>query len=195
MGAVGQSGIHVGAWPVPAALRGVPRAAYVGRLVERGLLERRGRGRAGGAGGVGVGRAGDREDPALGMRRTARGAEGFAVCWGACSEDLAGALGAVDRDLLAAGRARARRRARWVCGGARRRDRPAGTHLARRVPDAPAPQTDPETERFLLFKAVGELLLAVARSSRYAWCSMTSIGPRAVGGAAKHVARASSRAR
>ena len=36
-------------------------------------------------------------------------------------------------------------------------------NLARRVPDAPAPQSsDPETERFLLFKAAGELLRAVA---------------------------------
>ena len=36
-------------------------------------------------------------------------------------------------------------------------------NLARRVPDAPAPQSsDPETERFLLFQAVAELLRAVA---------------------------------
>ena len=35
-------------------------------------------------------------------------------------------------------------------------------NLARRVPDAPAPQSsDPETERFLLFRAVAELLRAV----------------------------------
>ena len=36
-------------------------------------------------------------------------------------------------------------------------------NLAPRVPDAPAPQSsDPETERFLLFQAVAELLRAVA---------------------------------
>ena len=35
-----ESGIHVGAWPVPAALRSVPRVAYVGRVAERELLDR-----------------------------------------------------------------------------------------------------------------------------------------------------------
>jgi Adenylate and Guanylate cyclase catalytic domain len=35
-----ESGIDVGAWPLPASLRSVPRVAYVGRMVERGLLER-----------------------------------------------------------------------------------------------------------------------------------------------------------
>ncbi len=39
------------------------------------------------------------------------------------------------------------------------------SNLARRLPDAPAPQSsDPETERFLLFKAMAELLRAVAAS-------------------------------
>ena len=65
-------------------------------------------------------------------------------------------------------------------------------NLARRVPDAPAPQsTDPETERFLLFKAVGELLLAVARSQPlcvvlddFHWADGQSVA------LLKHVARA-----
>ena len=35
-----ESGVQSGAWPVPAALRTVPRVAYVGRVEERGLLER-----------------------------------------------------------------------------------------------------------------------------------------------------------
>ena len=38
-------------------------------------------------------------------------------------------------------------------------------NLSRRIADAPAPQSsDPETERFLLFQAVAELLRAVAGS-------------------------------
>ena len=65
-------------------------------------------------------------------------------------------------------------------------------NLARRVPDAPAPQsTDPETERFLLFKAVGELLAAVARSQPlcvvlddFHWADGQSVA------LLKHVARA-----
>ena len=52
-----------------------------------------------------------------------------------------------------------------VCGGARRRDRTADARSRSPGAGCAAPQsTDPETERFLLFKAVGELLRAVARS-------------------------------
>ncbi len=162
-----ESGIHVGAWPVPAALRTVPRVAYVGRADERALLEHT-RAQA---------RAGERQavllsgEPGIGKTRLASyaalraDAEGFAVCWGACSEDVAAAYepwievcsqlvedAAVDvLDAYVAAQ-----------GGEVGR---LARNLARRVPDAPAPQsTDPETERFLLFKAVGELLLAIARS-------------------------------
>ncbi|HEV7361304.1 MAG TPA: adenylate/guanylate cyclase domain-containing protein, partial [Mycobacterium sp.] len=35
-----ESGIGVGAWPLPPALKTVPRVAYVGRVAERELLER-----------------------------------------------------------------------------------------------------------------------------------------------------------
>jgi predicted ATPase len=60
------------------------------------------------------------------------------------------------------------------------------------VPDAPAPQsTDPETERFLLFQAVAELLLAVARAQPlcvvlddFHWADGQSVA------LLKHVARA-----
>ena len=162
-----ESGIHVGAWPVPAALRTMPRAAYVGRVVERRLLERS-RVQARGGAGQAVLVSGE---PGIGKTRLASyaahgaNADGFAVCWGACSEDLAApyepwievcsqlvehAPGDVLDGYVAAHGGEIGRLAR---------------NLARRVPDAFAPQsTDPETERFLLFKAVGELLLAVARS-------------------------------
>jgi class 3 adenylate cyclase len=162
-----ESGINVGAWPVPAALRAVPRVAYVGRVVERGLLESS-RAQA---------RAGARQaillsgEPGIGKTRLASyaalraSAEGFAVCWGACSEELAApyepwievcsqlvehAPGDVLDGYVAARGGEIGRLAR---------------NLTRRRPDAPAPQSsDPETERFLLFRAVGELLVAVARS-------------------------------
>src|SRR3954447_8473423 len=35
-----ESGINVGAWPLPSVLRTVPRVAYVGRVAERELLAR-----------------------------------------------------------------------------------------------------------------------------------------------------------
>jgi AAA ATPase domain len=162
-----ESGIGVGAWPVPAALRSVPRVAYVGRVAERGLLERARAQARGGArqavlvsGEPGIGKTRLASYAALGAN-----AEGFAVCWGACSEDLAApyepwievcsqlvehAPGDVLGGYVAARGGEIARLAR---------------NLARRVPDAPAPQsTDPETERFLLFKAVGELLRVVAGS-------------------------------
>ena len=92
-------------------------------------------------------------------------AEGFAVCWGACSEDVAAPyepwievcsqLVEHAPDDVLDGHVAAH-------GGEIGR---LARNLARRVPDAPAPRSsDPETERFLLFKAAGELLRAVARS-------------------------------
>ena len=162
-----ESGVQVGGWPVPAAVGLVPRVAYVGRVDERARLER-GRGQT---------RVGARQvvlvsgEPGIGKTRLASyaalgaNAEGFAVCWGACSEDLAVAYepwievcsqlvehapGEVLDDYVAGHGGEIARLAR---------------QLARRVPGAPAAQSsDPETERFLLFKAVAELLRAVARS-------------------------------
>ena len=189
-----ESGIHVGAWPVPAALRTMPRAAYVGRVVERGLLERsRAQARAGARQAVLLS-----GEPGIGKTRLASyaalraHAEGFAVCWGACSEDVAAAYepwievcsqlvehapGDVLDEYVAAHGGEIGRLAR---------------NLARRMPDAPAPRsTDPETERFLLFKAVGELLGAVARSQPlcvvlddFHWADGQSVA------LLKHVARA-----
>ena len=161
------SGVHVGAWPVPPALRSVPRAPYVGRVDARALLERsRAQARAGNRRAVLL--AGE---PGIGKTRLASHAalrahaEGFAVCWGACSEDVAApyepwidvcsqlvehASNDVLGEYVASRGAEIARLAR---------------NLSRRVPDAPLPQSsDPETERFLLFRAVDELLLAVGRS-------------------------------
>ena len=163
-----RSGAEVGRWPLPEALRTVPRVAYVGRVTERGLLERaRNAARSGArqvvllSGEPGIGKTRLASYAALGAN-----ADGFAVCWGACSEDLAAPyepwidvcsqlVEHMDSDVLAgyAGR----------LGGDVGR---LASNLARRLPDAPTPQSsDPETERFLLFKAVAELLRAVAGSA------------------------------
>ena len=86
-----QSGVQVGRWPLPETLRSVPRLAYVGRESERGLLkEARGEARSGSrqvmllSGEPGIGKTRLASYAALGAN-----ADGFAVCWGACSEDLA----------------------------------------------------------------------------------------------------------
>ena len=162
-----ESGVQVGAWPVLPALRSVPRVPYVGRADERALVERsRARARAGArqvvllAGEPGIGKTRLASHAALRAH-----AEGFAVCWGACSEDVAAPyepwievcsqlVEHAPDEVLAGYVARAAARSR----GSRAISR-AGR------PDAPPPQSsDPETERFLLFRAVDELLLAVGRS-------------------------------
>ena len=90
-------------------------------------------------------------------------AEGFAVCWGACSEELAvpyepwievcsQLIESAPTDLLL----------RYVArhGGEVSR---LARNLSRRVPELPAPQSsDPETERFLLFSAIAGLVREVS---------------------------------
>jgi tetratricopeptide (TPR) repeat protein len=162
-----ESGMAVGGWPVPEVLRAVPRVSYVGRIDERGMIERA---RC-------LARAGERQlvllsgEPGIGKTRLASfealaaHGEGFAVAWGACSEDLAVPyepwievcsllVEHVGDELLAEHVAR--------CGGEVGR---LASNLARRLPDVPTPQSsDSETERFLLFKAVAEMLRAVGAS-------------------------------
>ena len=163
-----ESGIHVGAWPVPAALRIRRHAQRMSAApASGGCWSARARRRA---------RAHDRRcfcpaSPGSGrpgllrMRRCARMPRG-SRCAGVRAARMS-------RRRMSRGSRSARswssmRRAtcsmRYVAAHGGEVGRLA-RNLARRVPDAPAPQsTDPETERFLLFKAVGELLLAVARS-------------------------------
>jgi hypothetical protein len=162
-----ESGVTVGGWPLPEALRMVPRIAYVGREVERGLLDvARSHARSEArrvvllSGEPGIGKTRLASYAALGAN-----ADGFAVCWGACSEDLAAPyepwievcsqlVEYVDGDVLAGYVERH--------GGEIRR---LARNLVLRLPVAPGPQSsDPETERFLLFGAVAELLRAAAGS-------------------------------
>ena len=162
-----QAWADVGRWPLPEALRTVPRIAYVGREPERGLLEVAGRHARSGARQV-VLLSGE---PGIGKTRLASyaalsaNADGFGVCWGSCSEDLAAPyepwiavctqiVEHTPNDLLSD--------YAQLHGGELAR---LAGNLARRVPDAPARQSsDPETERFMLFTAVTELLRAVAAS-------------------------------
>ena len=150
-----------GGWPLPTVLRSVPRLAYVGREGERARL----------GAAVAAARASARQavllsgEPGIGKSRlaafVASGAhgEGFAVCWGACNEDVGAPyepwievctqlVEHAPDEVLAA-------HVEGYGGGVSRLAR----NLERRVPGVPAPQSsDPETERFLLFKAVSGLL-------------------------------------
>lgn len=163
-----QAGAEVGRWPLPEELRVVPRIAYVGREAERGLLDvARTHARKGArqvvllSGEPGIGKTRLASYVALGAN-----ADGFAVCWGGCSEDLAAPYEpwtAVCSALVA--HAPEEVLAEYVGEFGGEIGRLAG-NLSRRLPAAPPPRTsDAETERFLLFKAVAELLRAVARSA------------------------------
>jgi class 3 adenylate cyclase/tetratricopeptide (TPR) repeat protein len=164
---LGEEGDVPGGWPLPAVLRSVPRLAYVGRDGERALL----------GAAVTAARAGARQavllsgEPGIGKSRlaafVASGAHGggFAVCWGGCNEDVGAPYEpwievctqlvehAPDQVLAA--------HLEGYGGEVSRLAR----NLGRRVPGVPAPQSsDPETERFLLFKAVTGLLADVSAS-------------------------------
>lgn len=156
-----------GGWPLPAVLRAEPRFAYVGREAERGLLERA--------------RAGARSDrrqvvllsgePGIGKTRLAAyaahgaHADGFSVCWGACSEDVAAPYEPwIEVCTQLVEHAPAELLATFVerHGGEISR---IARNLPRRIPAVPGPQSsDPETERYLLFSAVAALLETVSGS-------------------------------
>ena len=86
----GQDG-EAGRWPLPAVLRSVPAVSYVGRTAERAALEEA----------LVLARDGSRQvvllsgEPGIGKSRLASytahraHAQGAAVCWGTCSEELA----------------------------------------------------------------------------------------------------------
>ena len=164
---VERSTVDVGRWPLLQALRVVPRIAYVGRETERGLIEQaRSHARSGArqvmllSGEPGIGKTRLASYAALGAN-----ADGFGVCWGACSEDLAVPYEpwiAVCSQLVDHAPEEVLSEYAAMNGGEVRR---LAGNLVRRLPDAPTPQSsDPETERFLLFKSVAELLRAVARA-------------------------------
>ena len=154
-------------WPLPALLRSVPPVAYVGRVEERAALEEA----------MNLARSGQRQvvllsgEPGIGKTRLASyaahhaHAEGFAVAWGACTEELAvpyepwiGVCTQLVEHALAELLARHLKR---HAGELSRLAR----NLAERSENLPAPQSsDPETERYLLFNAVAGLLGEVAET-------------------------------
>jgi class 3 adenylate cyclase len=158
----------VGGWPVPALLRSVPRTGFVGRDGERAVMERsRSRVRAGARQVVLVS-----GEPGIGKSRLAsfsgHGAhgEGFAVLWGACSEELAVPYEpwiSVCSQLVEHAPPDVLERHVGRHGGELAR---LTRELPRRLPEVAEPESsDPETERFLLFSAVAGALVELAAST------------------------------
>ena len=159
--------VGVGGWPLPALMRSSPRAAFVGRDTEREVIERS-RNRA---------RAGTRQvvlvtgEPGIGKSRlaslSAHGAhgEGFAVLWGACSEELAVPYEpwiSVCSQLAEHAPSDLLQRHVERHGGELAR---LARKLPQRLADVPEPESsDPETERFLLFSAVAGALVELSAS-------------------------------
>jgi class 3 adenylate cyclase len=157
----------LGGWPLPAQLRSLPSVAYVGRLAERAMLE----------GALAEARTGARQlvllsgEPGIGKTRLATyaahqaHAQGFAVCWGASSEDLAvpyepwievctHLVEHAPQELVEVHVDRH--------GGELQR---LARNLAARAQGLPEPQaSDTETERYLLFSAVVGLLRGVSEA-------------------------------
>jgi class 3 adenylate cyclase len=154
-----------GPWPLPALLRSVPPVSYVGRIEERALLEEA----------MVLARDGARQvvllcgEPGIGKTRLASyaahraHADGVAVCWGACSEELAVPYEpwiAVCSQLVEHAPAQLLHEHVVRHGGELAR---LARKLPARVQGLPEPQSsDPETERYLLFSAVAGLLGEVA---------------------------------
>ena len=154
-----------GRWPLPAVLRSVPPVSYVGRMAERGVLEEA----------LVLARDGARQvvllcgEPGIGKTRLASysahraHAEGVAVCWGACSEELAVPY----EPWIAVCSQLVEHAPQELLENHVKRHKGELGRLARnlegRIPDLPEPQSsDPETERYLLFSAVVGLLTEVA---------------------------------
>jgi hypothetical protein len=154
-------------WPLPALLRSVPPVSYVGRVAERAGIEEA----------MVLARDGARRvvllsgEPGIGKTRLASfaahraHAEGFAVCWGSCSEELAVPyepwIEVCSQIVEHAPQELLERHCKRHGGELSRFVRTLGE----RVDELPSPQTsDPETERYLLFSAVAGLLEQVAQS-------------------------------
>jgi class 3 adenylate cyclase len=157
----------VSRWPLPALLRAVPPVSYVGRVEERAGIEEA----------LVLARDGARQvmllsgEPGIGKTRLASfaahraHAEGFAVCWGACSEEFAVPyepwIEVCSQIVEHAPQELLEHHVERHKGELGRLAR----NLERRVEDLPAPQaSDPETERYLLFSAVAGLLQEVSQT-------------------------------
>ena len=154
-------------WPLPAILRSVPSVKYVGRVAERAAFEKATR----------LARGGQRQvvllsgEPGIGKTRLASygardaHADGFAVGWGACTEELAVPyepwIGVCAQLVESAPDDLLTRHVERHQGELSRLAR----NLEVRVSALAEPQpSDPETERYLLFNAVAGLLSEVAEA-------------------------------
>ena len=154
-------------WPLPALLRSVPPVSYVGRVDERAGTEEA----------LVLARGGARQvvllsgEPGIGKTRLASfvahraHAQGFAVFWGSCSEELAVPyepwIEICSQMVEHAPQKLLERHCKRHGGELSRFVRT----LSERVEELPSPQpSDPETERYLLFSAVVGLLEQVAQS-------------------------------
>ena len=156
-------GAEPSAVPLPASLQSQAAMAFVGREEgARAACGAHGRGDCRVAPGrTPHRRARDRQDAPRhpGSTRAARRGRDGAV--GGRRGGPARPLRPVDAGALALRRPRARRDPRRARAPPRRRDRAAARGLDQRVEQVPAPQqSDPATERYLLFAAVTELLCA-----------------------------------
>jgi class 3 adenylate cyclase len=162
-----EAGEPGGRWPLPVLLRSVPPVKYVGRVEERAGLQEA----------MALARSGQRQvvllsgEPGIGKTRLASyaahgaHAEGFAVCWGACSEELAAPyepwIGVCTQIVEHAPE-------ELLAGHLKRYQGELGRlarNLGERVAELPGRQSsDPETERLLLFNAVAALLVEVAET-------------------------------
>jgi class 3 adenylate cyclase len=164
---LGEEAYVAGGWPLPAVLRSVPSVSYVGRVKERAAIEEA----------MVLARDGARQvvlisgEPGIGKTRLSSygahrsHAESFAVCWGACSEELAVPY----EPWIEVCSQLVEHAPEEVLNRLVERHKGELGRLARnlegRVADLPSPQaSDPETERYLLFSAVAGLLQEVAQS-------------------------------
>ncbi len=160
-----EAGEPAGRWPLPALLRSVPPVKYVGRVEEQAALEEA----------MKIALTGQRQvvllsgEPGIGKTRLASyaahdaHANGFAVAWGACTEELAVPyepwIDVCSQIVESAPAVLLEEHVRRHRGELAR----LGRHLGGRVADLPPPQSsDPDTERYLLFSAVAGLLGEVA---------------------------------
>ena len=153
--------------PLPPPLRGVPPLAYVGRERERETLARMWAGAAEGRRGVALlsGEPGIGKSRLASYTALAAHADGAAVLLGRCSEDVGAAFKpwaeALDHLVEHVDDAILREHAERH-GGELARLAPS---LHRRLPDVPAPrESDRDTERYLLFQAVVDLIERAAAS-------------------------------
>jgi class 3 adenylate cyclase len=162
----GADASEAGAWPLPALLRSVPNLSYVGRTAERAAIE----------GALTQTKNSQRQvillsgEPGIGKSRLASHsahrahAQGFAVVWGSCSEELSVPYEPwieISTQIVEHAPLEVLQHHTERHGGELSR---LSRSLPKRMDGLAEPQSsDPETERYLLFSAVGGLIGELAQ--------------------------------